>query len=81
MTKIKSLLARFGAWLVQDGKTTAIAAIYATAETLLAMPDFATMTMQDFLKRTVRITGVIAIGLFARDRKKLLPEAPKNVEV
>ena len=79
MTKIKSLLARFGTWLVQDGKTTAIAVIYATAETLLAMPDFATMTTQDFLKRTVRILGVTAIGLFARDRKKIPAEAPKDV--
>lgn len=69
---------RFWEWLKKDGKTTLAAILYASAETILAIPDFSTMTTEDFLKRTVRIVGVTAIGVLARDRKPGIPPTPDN---
>lgn len=71
LAKIKGFFVRLWAWFLKDGKTNTVAILYATGETLLAMPDFATMTWQDFAQRTVRIVSVTAIGLLARDRKKM----------
>lgn len=65
-------------WIAHDGKTTLVAVLYATAETLLALPDFATMTTSDFLKRSIRILAVTGIGLLAKDR--LPVEAPKETK-
>lgn len=79
LLSVKSFFIRSGRWLAHEGKTTTVAVLYATAETLLAMPDLSTMTREDFLKRTVRICSVTAIGLLAKDRLPV-SEDKKNVD-
>lgn len=55
-------------WLKTDGKTTAAAVLYATVETLIALPNFHTMSNAELLSGAARVALVTLIGVLAKDR-------------
>jgi hypothetical protein len=76
--KVKTFCARLWLWIKHDGKTTAAAILYASIETIMIMPDIHFVTLEDLSKRVVRVLGVTAIGVFARDRKPVTPQLPPS---
>lgn len=71
---MKEQLKKFWEWIKTDGKTTLVAVAYATVETLIALPNFHTMTTKELISGGARVALVTLIGILAKDR------APKDLK-